>query len=418
MAGLLNAVGAAFLFLSMPPIMSFYFPKAEQASTTVRVYAGASQPGAKDISPGGNVPSIAVFDGNGGRLGFMNGKRHGKIEDGSYKDVTVNHIDKHKNGPAEYVSISSSGTDALCIAALTFTMADTSTYTFFGDVGKACGSDWYFSNLNFKTTTNSNYKPNCTWISSPESNGKNKFSEGMSFHVPDFDDLSSANSNRGADYAANLDTMCKSAPRWRTWPKISELNCIPIFNPPLPYQPNGEDPPNTALIVGVPGKTMCDPPVGTTPTGEQIRKLQAWTNFARASNGPTYGTKKRSLHDDDPDDDPPTDLIRSRQTIQQRRANNNACMDSEVIVSQADDHSARELCQSHTSAGPDFVHVKEGWYCDMCAHELWPVCSDKVLSGCFDMATHKMRPGAGLHGRELGSGRVVPDKSFDKVTKW
>lgn len=128
--------------------------------------------------------------------------------------------------------ISSAAADALCIALPTFFMADSSTYTFFGDVGKACGSAWHFSNLNFKSPRSPAISQFVLGSVRPSRMGK-QISQGMGFHVPDFDDIVSVNSNRGADYAANTDLMCKSAPRWSMWSKVSELNCIPIFNPPL-----------------------------------------------------------------------------------------------------------------------------------------------------------------------------------------
>ncbi len=42
-----------------------------------------------------------------------------------------------------------------------------------------------------------------------------------------------------------------------------------------------------------------------------------------------------------------------------------------VVVRDLDAHSALELCESHSSVGPDFVSAKEGVYCDMCTHGIW-----------------------------------------------
>ena len=93
-------------------------------------------------------------------------------------------------------------------------------------------------------------------------------------------------------------------------------------------------------------------------------------------------------------------------------------MDHHVVISDIDSHSAKELCENHTSVGPDFVSTKEGLYCDMCAHELWHVCSASVSKGCFDMTSRTMRPGGGIQGRDEASERVVPEKSYEKTTHW
>lgn len=113
--GILNG---AFLALTLIPLASEFFPKKYEASTSVRVAAGMTQPGEGSKSTGGNVPNLALFDPNGDRLGFMSGETGGKIGDGKYQDIKIPHLDPHNNRPAEYMSVSASGTDALCIAYL------------------------------------------------------------------------------------------------------------------------------------------------------------------------------------------------------------------------------------------------------------------------------------------------------------
>lgn len=52
-------------------------------------------------------------------------------------------------------------------------------------------------------------------------------------------------------------------------------------------------------------------------------------------------------------------------------------------------HSAEELCNHPGSISPSFVSHYEGEFCDMATRIVWPLCSDKVTSGCFDPDSNK-----------------------------
>ena len=54
-----------------------------------------------------------------------------------------------------------------------------------------------------------------------------------------------------------------------------------------------------------------------------------------------------------------------------------------LIASPHQTHSARELCESALSHGPDFVSLSEGVFCDMDTKTHWPLCSssDGVMNG-------------------------------------
>lgn len=95
-----------------------------------------------------------------------------------------------------------------------------------------------------------------------------------------------------------------------------------------------------------------------------------------------------------------------------------SCAENHVVISSLDQHTATELCQSATSIGPDFVSTKENLYCDMCKHELWPVCSTTITAACFDLSSNTVLAGTGVQGRNESRGREVPSKSYDKVTNW
>ncbi|KAL9625291.1 MAG: hypothetical protein Q9160_000693 [Pyrenula sp. 1 TL-2023] len=393
------ALNGVFLALTLIPLASEFFPKKYEASTTVRVAAGMTKPGEGGQSTGGFVPNIALFDPNGGRLGFMSGFGAGKVGDGKYQDIKIPHIDPHNNRPAEYMSLSSSGTDAICIAYLGITWADGSNFKFFGDTGQQCNKPWYPSNLPVPLPANPNYKPSCFWIDQPDS-GSSGLPAGVSFHVTDF----GTSTARAYAYQVDQKTMCESKPRLKFWEnvKMNELQCVPIFDPVLPYDSaDGTDPEDKSLLY-VEGKRGCDPGPGEQVSPGALQQLRRYTT-GRLRN-PTYGVPnlKRDL---DLDVEAPTKRVPAKRRI------GDFCNDGRIVVSDDSSHSARELCESPSSMGPDFYHTVEQLYCDMCSKHLYPVCTEIVTNDCFNKDTQKVVPKPGLQER-------APEKKYDTLVDW
>lgn len=64
---------------------------------------------------------------------------------------------------------------------------------------------------------------------------------------------------------------------------------------------------------------------------------------------------------------------------------------SQLVVSDSSSHSARNLCGSETSMGPDFAHVGEKLFCDMGSKILYPFCgADQAEDGCFDFESQTL----------------------------
>ena len=149
----------------------------------------------------------------------------------------------------------------------------------------------------------------------------------------------------------------------------------------------------------------CDPPPGKRATPDQEKKLRqsGGGDGGLPSNltPPTYGTQFEG------------ELHKIFGGLRKRRSDD--CNDKRVVISYHSSHSAKEVCQSRTSSGPDFVSVQERVFCDMCTHTLYPVCGDTKSSGCFDLETQKMRPATGLQGRNKAS---VPAKSYGSTLEW
>ncbi|KAF4615583.1 hypothetical protein G7Y89_g15292 [Cudoniella acicularis] len=402
MAAIVEAIGLGALGLSMIPLAQDFFPAPYKATTIVRVAAGMSMPGDSGASTGGHTCGIGLFDGDGLRIGFKSGIRAGSISDGTYMDIKVDPLDNNNNRPPEYLSIVGGGSDSLCVAYLAVTPPSSEYWAFYGDIPKQCGAYWYHSNLEVQVQQGS-YYPACFWLTSPDpTTGKkpHPFPQGYGIHITDF----TPSQDRATQYNTYPDTMCKSDPRYKAYDSVTEMNCLPVFNPPLIYGSNSVDPDFNALKT--PGSFMCDPHAdGTTmPSPEQVRQLEQWTGGR--FNEPTYGVKRSEA--------PKKRQVKTRQSNLQ----NQACVDNHVVISSLDQHTATELCQSAASIGPDFVSTKENLYCDMCKHELWPVCSTTITAACFDLSSNTVRAGMGVQGRDESSGREVPSKSYNKVTNW
>lgn len=68
-----------------------------------------------------------------------------------------------------------------------------------------------------------------------------------------------------------------------------------------------------------------------------------------------------------------------------------ALFNTSLITSRDPAHSARTLCGSVSSVGPDFVSLSEGLFCDMGYKKLWRICTEDEQSDCFDRELNRTR---------------------------
>ena len=303
--------------------------------------------------------------------------------------------------PTEYISIANWGDDALCIPYLALTQPDGTKKVWYGDIGKACGADWYHSLLK---TGDDDYQPSCIWIDRNRSNGL-RF-QGLGLHISDF----TATDERAAQYQDNPGLMCKAAPRFRMYEDMTRDDYIPFFNPPLEYvEKNLTDVDPAAVmnkdhwVLPQEGPNIKKSVIDADPAAK--RKM-----LHRRQNSPNYGARAAS-NGTSVSNTPPL--------------GNSTISNAIVVISTSPNHSAKQLCQSPTSWGHDFVSVPENLFCDMSTKKLWPVCDDTgkagVTGGCFDKAKSGMRPFKGvLRGRDVrsGAGGVVPVKVYGKTLHW
>jgi len=357
-----NIIGLLLGAVTMIPFLESLMPDQADQTTTVRIGVGLSTN--NDANTKGNTPGIALFDVVGRSVGTQSGSSD-TIADGGFSDIKVIAPDDAAGRQAEYISVSKGGNDALCIAYISMAWPDGGKRAWYGDVGMQCGGFWYHSET---IAGDDDYRPACVWIDGDASNGI--VTQGMGIHITDF----TATAERADAYAADQDTMCKSKPRFNLYNDITSDDWLPVFVPPLEYESG----------------TLVD----------TDRSKLFVTGIAQGA--------------------PPQSR---RRSIIEARGHSNTTkpvpfMPHRLITSKHPSHSAIKLCKSKTSKGPDFVSYHEGVFCDMCEKEVWPLCSESLKGGCFDVLKGTMRPGSGLNGRDESSGRQVPEKSYTKIDHW
>jgi hypothetical protein len=158
-----------------------------------------------------------------------------KIGHGSMKEVHATYLKEGDNQKPEYIIVTASGTDALCIAAITVTHPTSSdTYAFLpGEVGKVCGdldptnNDYAWSNsgavVQFRGPEGNNQeaRPKCMWIDTPDSDHAAATPwKGFQVHLPDFKmDNSKFKAWEGDPYH-----MCGSKARFGVYKTLNEYS--------------------------------------------------------------------------------------------------------------------------------------------------------------------------------------------------
>lgn len=327
--------------------------RVPRESTVVQVGIGSG-----DLA-GGSVPHIALWGEGGNRIGQYKGHANGHLDPETVGLYTVTHEqDGNKDEQAEYVMLAMNEKDAICIAFI-IVSGDGGEWTWLGDMGKTCGADWYNSNFKIGTGT---YTPPCVWIDQDHTNGLK--AQGMSLHMPDF---SGSQNGTVQEYSQNQDALCKSNKRMTFWPSIVADSEIPTFQPPLVYDTNGTDVDLSKVI---------DRKTNGFPDPKSQRRLARDRFAKRQSSNPN-----------------PTHLVVSENPL----------------------HSAKETCEHPGSYGPDFVSTVEGVYCDMSVKEWWPLCSNAIISGCFDLNGQMMRGSAPGHNGQNRQGQLTGRDSSDKI---
>lgn len=97
----------------------------------------------KELNYGGCAPEMSLSNANGDRVGYSrNWDCKHVIDQNSQTDVKADYFKKGNTEKADYITISASGTDAICISPITVTFpASSDTYAFLpGEVAAVCNN--------------------------------------------------------------------------------------------------------------------------------------------------------------------------------------------------------------------------------------------------------------------------------------
>lgn len=133
------------------------------------------------------------------------------------------------------------------------------------------------------------------------------------------------------------------------------------------------------------------------------------TDPARMCNDINFGLRE--------EDDPSTInyYVKKKRDLPVRRRSNARpeWTKSELVISDSKHHSAKRLCESDTSMGPDFAHTGENLFCDMEAKVLYAFCTDGKTD-CFDLESQS------ISTAEVGTMSLTTTRqsSYSRVRDW
>jgi hypothetical protein len=433
---------ATTVLASVPLLASVIAPKPDVNSkivTTCKVMAGTGD------HAEGDHPNIHIFDRLGATIGIAEGSSE-QIFKGQGADIHIQQFDPSKSENAlEYMSVISGGNGALCIVMISCTTPTGLFYSWSGDVAQQCDGvggqviPWYESNTIVSQQQNRpDVKPKCIWIDGDRTGGMKTM--GFGLHLPSF----RPNQNREADFSQNKARMCNSKPRFHIYEQIDKLDPIPFFKTPVFDEATFVDFDDKALdesnwdtrpfnLSDVFGGTRSrlardvesnEDDLVTTDNDHfheehgkrQERSGSRITDQASSSNGAAtnrVGSKSKQAATSRPV--VPINHRPLKLGSDGRRAYPYA---DKLIRSNSTGHSAKRLCGSRGSWGPDFYSHAENLFCDMDKKRVWPACDRARQTSCFDTATNKMRLGKGNSRRDEESGVAIPRKSYTNVEEW
>ncbi|RMZ85211.1 hypothetical protein DV738_g406, partial [Chaetothyriales sp. CBS 135597] len=362
----LQVIGFVDSFVSLVGFLEDFLapPEASKDATIVRIALGSSTN--EEASFGGNTPGVSLWDFIGNAIGSVDGTSK-ILHQGTFVEVVIEPREEVGNIPANYMSISNGGNDAICIAGIGITYASGANAGFSTNVAATCGATWSFSNTPVlgNVSTGEVEPPKCVWIDRDGSNGIPH--QGMGFHIPSFSDT---NVNLARTYDENKALMCQSGPRFRMYPKLRTEDSILIFPSPPEF------------LRGVENKSMIGTDKDPSFIIDNPGKLADPLRRRRRDI-----TTRRLGHQNSANFDNTTIVNGVNQTqVPARRP-----LADLLVISPSVRASARELCESPTSYGRSFVSLPDNLFCDMIDKSLYYTCSNKVTSCCLDTDTASFR---------------------------
>jgi hypothetical protein len=322
----------------------------------------------KNDNANGDVPRVAIWDGNGRRVTQFKDKNNNKKKIGKDTVLGLSNNNDQNHGESahpEYISVVMNGNDGIYLAAVSVASGSVQ-WNWTGDLGYTCGAQWYQSNF---TTGSSNKAIRCVWLDA--NHDKGIIAKGLSLHMPDF----SGDEGILAQYLEDDRRLCQNSARMTFYHDIVPDSSVPIFKPPVTWSiENGSlSSPNQ----GIDRKTRAYPDGTKLPSKRGLRKRKA------------------------------RDLAGRQASLEPVEENKFANI---LTVSHMEGHSAKELCDHDMSLGPDFVSMEEGLCCDMDTSRLWPLCTATHKIECFDLESKQIK--------SVNAKREVPRKNYKTTDEW
>lgn len=310
---------------------------------------------------GGDLPDVRLFNEFGEFLGMS--ADPGFIDDGTAGEIKVRHNDGL--GQQATYTLFSANDNAICIGMATITWPDGSNWGWTAQWADPCKASWFFSNLRFKGATND---PICMWI---DANGDQPHT-GFQIHWPSW---------------APETPPEQRAPEDKKGTSLTEEQLC--FSGP-PFQLKTEPDPRGIIVA---------------PPKQHFTKRRGRTR--RGSNWPQLNNNNDNLNKTICQNNETT--INQNQTPPKKRYR--PWYRDQLVVDYNPARSVKRLCNSNTSAGPDFANYAEGLFCSMENKVIYPFCDGvRTTTQCFDTEL-----------REVVLSSVLPrasGKKYANVVTW
>lgn len=339
---------------------------SDAVNNVIQVGTGSFSGGSQDNLDGDPLV-ISGYLGTGEYIGT--GHMPGHMEQGTPSTTTLDNSGNNGDQQAMQILVQQGGSDAVCISYIQVLWLQEVWSGWSGDWGRMCKQDWYYSRSTWgKQADGTAYVPNCMWIDG----GKGKKHQLEEFLINL--NYMLGNGSTGIDQQGDPNktaTYCDSAFKFSS--DTTNNHNVGVPNGLNGGAVDGAGPERRDRIKAVPGKHHSGS-VAPYPTGTK--------GAAPFATGTATGTAA---------------ITSATGTLKTKSG-----METQLVVSDFDHHSAIELCEHPRSYGPDFVSLAEGVFCDMSERKHYPLCSKEVTKDCFsvDKATKKVhkRDGASRQG--------------------
>jgi hypothetical protein len=396
-------LGIAFTIISLAPSIPEWIKKNDEPKLRVQVRTGLPQTTNMNeqereeeygkVNMGGHVPNVVLFNAAGDRIAHYRNKNEENMGHNAPHDIYAEYFDKKNTQTPEYITVTASGPDAICITSITVTPPNTQEMWAIvpGEVASECNKlgkswKWAYSDTSVQITRSDgkskiDVRPKCLWIDRTGNRGgtvqeNNVGSEGFQVHLPDF----KLDNSKWKEWEGDLSQMCDSVSRFAVFEKLNNLQCPQKFDPP---------PPQAGQTLPYPEAAACHPDIyHSEPKDDPAlddRGVAEVECMILGDNRCFLSRHRRSMINSEP------------ARIFRNKAGNP--FSGTLIWSQDMRVSAIELCQDPASRQADLYSEREQMFCDMETHTLYPVCGGGV-EACFDPMQNVTRA-AGNEKREL-----------------